>query len=423
MTTINVYLSNLNTNIDVSNNLTIEFTPPDQNIGNYDIVSTISIPLSLITPFYIGISNEEISEAFTMNNDDDLLFMTKKDNFIELFDQADYPISDTSINFISNRSTLLVNNNEIVQNVDTNSLNVVDYYILYIAKEIFNSAAASVLFNNTDNVINTTNTQINNGYTDTVNKTANYWGDVSFNDPSNSKLYADNIYPYPYSFNSDLTPMYTNNINPCEIIYKAISKNAPERLIDLPRLNDSPYVYNLNLIAGDIITFKLKLTPPSDQYYKVIHDPDPPATRIINPITYLIQLNFVAPEIVSYTYNGNLVTIMLTRIKKIENFRAIFADILNPLGNHYYTKIPTTTISSATPYLTDQAAFDACIAGISTTIQYPYVLKIPVKFFSTFTNNKIPISDYDIIYNSKYNTGLPCKYNSENGHIIVAISA
>lgn len=140
MTTINVYLSNLNTNIDVSNNLTIEFGPPDQYIGNYDIVANIDIPLSLITPFYIGISNEEISQAFTNNNDDDLLFMTQKNNFITLFDQSDYPISDASIFFRSNTNTLLVNENEIIQQIDTNSLNVVDYYILYIAKQIFNTA-------------------------------------------------------------------------------------------------------------------------------------------------------------------------------------------------------------------------------------------------------------------------------------------
>jgi hypothetical protein len=423
MPTINVYLSNLNTNIDVSNNLTIEFTPPDQTIGNYDIVSNINIPLSLNTPFYIGISNEEISQAFSSNNDDDLIFMTQKDNFISLFDQTDYQIADSSIFFRSNTNTLLVNESEIIQNIDTNSLNVVDYYILYIAKQIFNTAAASVLFNNTDNVINTTNIQINNGYINTVNRNANYWGDIYFNNPNNPLLYADNSYPYPYTFNSSMTPTYSSNINPCEIIYKSISKNAPERLISLPSINNTyPYVYKINLIPGDIISFKLTLRPPADQYFKVIHEPQPPQTRIISPITYLIQLNFVPPEIVSYTYNGNAVTVMLTRIKNIEDFKGIFTDILNPAGSHYYNNIPTSIISNNTGYLTDQAAFNACITGISTTIQYPYVLKIPSSFFSTLTNNKMPINNYDIYYNQRYSTGLPCKYNSENGYVIIAIS-
>lgn len=280
-----------------------------------------------------------------------------------------------------------------------------------------------MLFNNTDNVINTTNLQINNGYTNTVNKTANFWGDISFNNPNNPQLYpATNKYPYPYSFNSNMTPMYTTNINPCEIIYKSISKNAPERLISLPSLINYPYVYKLNLIPGDIISFKLKLNPPADQYVNVIHEPQPPATKIINPITYLIQLNFIPPEIVTYTYNGNLVSVMITRIKSIDAFKLIFSDILNPTTSHYYTKIPTSTISKTTGYLTDQDTFNACIRGISTTIQYPYVLKIPAKYFSTCTNNKMPISDYDIFYNSKYNTGLPCKYNSVNDYVIIAIS-
>ena len=293
MKNINVYLSNLNTNIDVNNNLTIKFEPPDQNIGNYDIVANINIPISSTTPFYIGISNEEISEAFTMNNDDDLIFMTEKNYFIALFDRVDYPISDSSIFFASNTSTtpntLLVYENEII---NANSLNVVDYYILYIAKQIFNTATASVLFNNTDNVINTTNVQINTGYTNTVDTTANYWGNMTSNNPH---LYAStNKYPYPYSFNSSISSI-TSNINPCEIIYKSITKSAPERLIGLPSLNDYPCVYKINLIPGDIISFKLTLKPPADQYFTVIHDPQLPATRIINPITYLIQLNFVSP--------------------------------------------------------------------------------------------------------------------------------
>jgi len=44
------------------------------------------------------------------------------------------------------------------------------------------------------------------------------------------------------------------------------------------------------------------------------------------------------------------------------------------------------------------------------------------QFFSTSTNNKMPISDYDIIYKLKSCTGLPCKYNSVNGFVIVAIT-
>ena len=112
---------------------------------------------------------------------------------------------------------------------------------------------------------------------------------------------------------------------------------------------------------------------------------------------------------------------MLTRIKNIDDFKAIFADILNPATSHYYANIPTSNISNSSGYLTDQDAFNACITGIPETIQYPYVLKIPSNFFYTSTNNRMPISDYDIFYKQNSSTGLPCKYNSVNGYVIVPV--